>query len=71
MRSLREESCHGFVLCDDREPEPSLAKALEARLVFEVLVAVAGEIRAVRIASHREVDQTHTPPARSCRVEVY
>jgi hypothetical protein len=74
--SLREASCRGFVLGDDHVSEPSTVKGPEvilvaAILVFEALVAVAGEIQAVRIASrHAVLRIVHKDPARSCRVEV-
>ena len=72
MPSLRGASCRGFVLSDDRGPEPSLVKGLEAQLVFEVLAAVAGGIQAVRIASRREDCQIarKAAPAQSCWAEV-
>lgn len=72
MLSLREASCRGFVLCDGHEHEPSWVKGPEARLVFEVLVAVVEGIQAVRIASYRGAHQNaRNLPARSCWVEVY
>ena len=70
MPSLRGASCRGFVLSDDRGPEPSLVKGLEARHVFEALAAVAGGTQAVRIASRRgDLQIARNAPAQSCWVE--
>ena len=70
MLSLHAASYRGSVLSGDRGPEPSLVKGLEARLVFDALAAVAGGIRAARIASRRgDLQIAHNAPARRCWVE--